>query len=234
MLACILKWVLVPIQAREENMTKKLPTNAIKNEHTKERGRPSKIRRPRQADAELKKRNITDEPAPLPPGSPAPADLLPPLISFFRAQNMCVQIVDPNSAQRYGTAGKLPDIIAAALPADLMSFAARASLLDSVWPLPVRTIGCVAVPMITSENLHAVLIESGTSARFWAHEGYIAAAHISADCDFRKELAELSTFFKIGVIQIGNGATSNTRIIHLAQGLEIDTSLGITCPRLSE
>jgi hypothetical protein len=221
-------YLYIPIQ--EVTMKKRTATEVINSTPTVG-GKPSRTRKPRQADAELIECNIMEELAPLPLGSPALADLLPSLVAFFGAQNMCAQIVDPDSGEKHGTFGKLPHIIAVALPTDLMSCVARASLSDSVWYLPARTIGCVAMPAITEENLDVALVIGGL-ARFRAHEGYVAAAHISADPAFRRELAELATFFKIGVIEVGHGA-EKTRIIHPAQGLAVDSSFGITFPRLS-
>ena len=210
---------------------KKTTMNATEKALTQERGKPSKSRSPRkaEAEAEVSERSIIEELAPLPLGSPALAGLLPPLVSFLHAQNMCVQIVDPDSGEKYGTYGPLPHIIAASLPTDLMSFAARASLLDSVWTFPVRTIGCVVVPVLTHESI----LKFGICSKYFAHEGYIAAAHISTDLAFRKELACLSTLYKIGIIQIGLGPDA-TRVILPAEGLPIDSSSGLTFPQLPE
>lgn len=36
----------------------------------------------------------------------------------------------------------------------------------------------------------------------WAHEGYLVAANISEDEDFRSELRRLSTSFGIGIVQL--------------------------------
>ena len=54
----------------------------------------------------------------------------------------------------------------------------------------------------------------------WAYEGYLAAADISRDTDFREELERLSTSFGIGVIRIDLEDPDSTEIIFPARSRE--------------
>lgn len=47
----------------------------------------------------------------------------------------------------------------------------------------------------------------------WAHEGYLAAADIDSDEDFREELKRLSTAFGIGIIKIDINEPDSTEIL---------------------
>lgn len=51
----------------------------------------------------------------------------------------------------------------------------------------------------------------------WAHEGYLAAANISEDLDFREELQRLSTSFGIGVIELRVDDPNSSDILYPAR-----------------
>ncbi|MFQ3573659.1 MAG: hypothetical protein SNJ53_03395, partial [Thermodesulfovibrionales bacterium] len=55
----------------------------------------------------------------------------------------------------------------------------------------------------------------------WAHEGYLAAAEIDSDEDFRTELERLSTSFGIGVIRIDIDDPDSTEIILPARSKDL-------------
>jgi hypothetical protein len=54
----------------------------------------------------------------------------------------------------------------------------------------------------------------------WAHEGYLVAATVSPDDDFRTELRRLTTSFGIGVIQINIEDPDSSEILFPAESKE--------------
>jgi len=95
------------------------------------------------------------------------------------------------------------------------------------------TIGGMAIKLFSFEikrelifgNLRESFFQTVSNSS-WAHEGYLVAAEISVDEDFRKELRRLSTSFGIGVIRINIKEPDSSEILFPArtnESLDWDT-----------
>lgn len=89
------------------------------------------------------------------------------------------------------------------------------------------SIGSMAIKLFSFEikreltfgNLRESFFQTVSNSS-WAHEGYLVAAEISVDEDFRTELRRLSTSFGIGVIKINIGDPDSSEILFSARTSE--------------
>lgn len=88
-------------------------------------------------------------------------------------------------------------------------------------------IGSIAIKLFSFElkkdltfaNLRESFFQTVSNSS-WANEGYLVAAEISGDDEFRAELRRLSTSFGIGVIQLNLGDPDASEIIYPARARE--------------
>ena len=91
-----------------------------------------------------------------------------------------------------------PDVIGISYP----SWASEVSKLSQIFgDLGVKIYSLEIKKSLSFSNLREAFFQAVSNSS-WAHEGYLVAADISTDEDFREELRRLSTSFGIGIIEL--------------------------------
>lgn len=67
--------------------------------------------------------------------------------------------------------------------------------------MPIKLYSFEVKKELSFLNLREAFFQAVSNSS-WAHEGYLVAANISEDEDFRSELRRLSTSFGIGIVQL--------------------------------
>lgn len=105
------------------------------------------------------------------------------------------------------------------------------SLTTQGWEQPVvhlaQTCGSIAAKLYSFElkididfsTLRQYFFQAVSNSS-WAHEGYLAAANISDDQEFREELTRLSQSFGIGIIRLDLEEPMNSEVLLPARGRE--------------